>query len=439
MHVAVDVASFGYASQREVLHGVQVSLDRGETLAVLGGSGCGKSTLLRLIAGILPAKPEHRLSGSVTLFGEPARAYRGTGKLAFMFQEPTLFPNRTVRQNVALPLELRGGGDEALVDEMLAMVGLDEFAGYLPRQLSGGMRTRVAMARSFVTQPHLLLLDEPFAALDLTWKRELYASLADLRARFGTTIVMVTHDLQEAVYNANRILVLGRNGSPLDAITIERPLPRSFDFSDTVSEFTPQLEYLAHLITSDSVRKTTSRERALAVLETLGAAMRRTEPDGSADMIDLTPIRPFSDDPEISARLFHLWHVSTPAYRFQLVWDLLNFQGLSSEAHAEVARFILDNLKDFNRSTVSFYGAGSPPMILQAVEQRLRDVTVPAGKKWIYLCHLAPLGDLEEAKHLLQTVERQEDPRFVYPLARSVAVDILAQIEHEQETGVPAV
>ena len=258
--VYADISSFAYSAERTVLRRVRLDVATGDSVAVLGASGCGKSTLLRLVSGILPGDEEHALNGSVRVFGKPPEEYRKGGQLAFMFQEAALFPNRTVRENVTLPLELRGQSDPALVDQLLGIVGLEEFADYLPRRLSGGMRTRVALARSFVTRPRLLLMDEPFAALDIIWKRELYTSLSKLKEQFQATAVMVTHDLQEAVYNANRILVLGRRGSPIDLVEIDRPLPRPFDFSDTVSELTSHIDYLAHLITSDASGKTVAKQ-----------------------------------------------------------------------------------------------------------------------------------------------------------------------------------
>lgn len=249
--LAIRIGHFGYSSERAVLRDVHLNVPAQGTGAVLGVSGCGKSTLLRIIAGILPREPTHVFAGSVSMFGRPPEEYRELGKLAVMFQEPTLFPNRSVRENVALPLELMKRSDNATVDRLLGRVGLANFADILPRALSGGMRTRVALARSFVSAPEILLLDEPFAALDLAWKRELYDALHDLTAQSNATVIMVTHDLQEAVYNANVILVLGSDGTPLDTLFINRPLPRQFDFADTIAQLTPELDYLAHLISFD--------------------------------------------------------------------------------------------------------------------------------------------------------------------------------------------
>ena len=165
-----------------------------------------------------------------------------------MFQAAMLFPNRTVKQNIALPLELLGTSPTGEIDDVLSVVGLRDYADFLPHQLSGGMKTRVAMAMSFVTNPKLLMLDEPFGQLDLGWKQDLYASLADLKSRAGTTVLMVTHDLEEAVFNANRIIVLSAEGRPLDMLELTVPLPRPFAFADTVSRFTHELDHLAHLL-----------------------------------------------------------------------------------------------------------------------------------------------------------------------------------------------
>jgi len=227
-------------------------------MVVVGASGCGKSTLLRLISGILPKKDEHAMKGKIEVFGKTPDAYRTTGNLSFMFQDATLMPNRTVRENIRMPLEIRGVSNQERVKDLLETVGLESFPDYMPSELSGGMKTRVAMARSFVTEPELLLLDEPFAALDLTWKTELYQSLRNLVERFHTSIIMVTHDLQEAVYNANKVLVMGREGTKLDELQIDRAFPRPFEFGETVAELTAELQYLAKCLTDDASERAPS-------------------------------------------------------------------------------------------------------------------------------------------------------------------------------------
>ena len=199
--------SFSYLPDKQVLNKVSFSLDKGKTLAIVGVSGCGKSTLLRIIAGILPGN-KYLLEGNITVCGKTPDAYRQMGKLSFMFQEPTLMPNLTVKENITLPLKVKSVKDTRDVNDLIATVGLEEAKNYLPKQLSGGMKTRVALARSYVTFPELLLLDEPFSALDIGWKSRLYVELEKLKEITNTTIIIVTHDVQEALLLADHVIVL---------------------------------------------------------------------------------------------------------------------------------------------------------------------------------------------------------------------------------------
>jgi len=189
----------------------------GEFLSLLGPSGCGKSTALRIIAGL--SEPSR---GSVTWQGGDAR--RGIG---FVFQEPTLMPWATVLDNVFLPLKL-GGADRAAeiprVMDTLSRVGLAEFAQAYPRELSGGMRMRVSIARALVTAPRVLLMDEPFAALDEITRFKLNDDLVALWRELGMTVVFVTHSVFESVYLSERIVVMtGRPGRVSSELAIEAP------------------------------------------------------------------------------------------------------------------------------------------------------------------------------------------------------------------------
>ena len=195
------------------LDGLDLEVRQGEFLTLLGPSGCGKSTALRLIAGLM--RPSR------------GRVERGGGadELGFVFQEPTLMPWANVRANVALPLRLKrvpGREAEPRVAEALERVGLSGFADSYPRELSGGMRMRVSIARALVTRPRLLLMDEPFAALDEITRFRLNDDLLRLRAGGGLTVVFVTHSVFESVYLSSRVLVVtARPGR----VAAEIPIP----------------------------------------------------------------------------------------------------------------------------------------------------------------------------------------------------------------------
>jgi NitT/TauT family transport system ATP-binding protein len=188
---------------------IDLRVAQGEFVSLLGPSGCGKSTALRLIAGL--ASPS---SGEVTLsaganFAE-ARP-RGINRIGYVFQEPTLMPWASVRDNVGLPLQLAGvASSEAAprIEAALAQVGLADFAGHYPRELSGGMKMRASLARALVTRPEILLMDEPFAALDEITRFRLNDDLLALWRRLRMTVIFVTHSVIESVYLAQRVLVM---------------------------------------------------------------------------------------------------------------------------------------------------------------------------------------------------------------------------------------
>ncbi len=208
---AVDVT---YRDGLRAVEGVSFSLRAGEFVALVGPSGCGKSTLLRSIAGLI--QPSR---GRLTVAGlEPVRARREATRMSFVFQDPTLLPWRDVYHNIALPLELAGTGRrgpdrtqrDARVRRAIELVGLADFAGGYPAELSGGMRMRVSLARAVVTDPELLLLDEPFAALDDITRQTLNEELLSLWESRHWTGVFVTHNIAEAVFLSQRVLVLTR-------------------------------------------------------------------------------------------------------------------------------------------------------------------------------------------------------------------------------------
>ncbi len=206
------------------LTGLDLDVAAGEFLTLLGLSGCGKSTILRLIAGLETAS-----EGSIERpFPELI------ADVGFVFQEPTLMPWASVCDNVYLPLRLKREGRakaQARVDEALALVGLSGFAKAYPRELSGGMRMRVSIARALVLKPALLLLDEPFAALDEITRFRLNDDLIRLKQELGTTIVFVTHSVYESVYLSTRIAIMTpRPGRIVKEIAIAADLPRNEGF-----------------------------------------------------------------------------------------------------------------------------------------------------------------------------------------------------------------
>ena len=222
--VGVRGVSKVFANGVEALADVSLDVQAGEFLSVLGPSGCGKSTLLRLIAGL--AEPT---TGTIDWSDDSGRA-----DLGFVFQEPTLMPWATALANVALPLKLRGMAKserEARAAEALDNVGLKGFERVWPRELSGGMKMRVSLARALVVQPRLLLRDEPFAALDEITRHRLNDDLLELWQRSGVTIVFVTHSVFESVFLSQRIVVMSaRPGRVSAELAVTTPYPRSQAF-----------------------------------------------------------------------------------------------------------------------------------------------------------------------------------------------------------------
>ncbi len=208
----------GRAGDLTVLHQVDLTVAPGEFLAVLGPSGCGKSTLLRLIAGLdQPSAGEIRLGGQFVTKADP--------RCAVVFQEPRLFPWKQVAGNVAVGA--RRSKDHEGSEAWLARVGLTGFAASYPHQLSGGMAQRVALARALIGDPEVLLLDEPFAALDALTRMHMQDLLADVCRQVRPTVVMVTHDVDEALHLADRIVVMGDRPSSIIAdIPVDQPRPR---------------------------------------------------------------------------------------------------------------------------------------------------------------------------------------------------------------------
>ncbi len=200
------VFNLGAANQVDALVDIDLTVKRGEFVALIGPSGCGKSTLLRIIADLLQPT-----SGTVIVNGKSAHTARLDHDYGMAFQQSGLFEWRSVERNVELPLELKGWDKakrRARSREMLELVKLSDFAGHMPWQLSGGMQQRVAIARALASHPALLLMDEPFGALDEMTREHMQAELLSICANTATTVVFVTHSIPEAVYLADRVVVM---------------------------------------------------------------------------------------------------------------------------------------------------------------------------------------------------------------------------------------
>lgn len=215
-----------YASGTLALQGLSFDVGAREFVALLGPSGCGKSTVLRLIAGLDEASSGH--------IDSPALGSTTTRDTAFVFQDPTLMPWASVFDNVWLPLRLAGRSKaEAAtpVRQVLTLVGLGEFEAAFPAELSGGMRMRTSIARALVTQPRVLLMDEPFAALDEITRQRLNADLLAWWQSNALAVLFVTHSVFEAVFLSQRVLVMGaRPGRIVAEIAVDEPLPRTAEF-----------------------------------------------------------------------------------------------------------------------------------------------------------------------------------------------------------------
>jgi NitT/TauT family transport system ATP-binding protein len=219
--VSLESVDKRFASGLLALSGTRLQVAPGEFVALLGPSGCGKSTVLRLAAG-LDAPSAGRIDAPALTNGE--------ARTAFVFQEPTLMPWASVFDNVWLPLRLAGASRAAArarIEAVLAAVGLAEFAAAFPNELSGGMKMRVSIARALITRPQLLLMDEPFAALDEFTRQKLNSDLLDAWQQQDLAVLFVTHSVYEAVFLSQRVLVMSaRPGRVVAEVAVDAPYPR---------------------------------------------------------------------------------------------------------------------------------------------------------------------------------------------------------------------
>lgn len=246
--VELDSAAVRFRSKKidvTAIREVSLSVEPGEFVSIVGPSGCGKSTLLKLVSGLL--KPS---SGVVRLLGEPVTGPRHD--IGYVFQRAALLEWRSVRRNILLQAEMRGmpaaeAGRRA--DELIAMTGLAGFENALPHELSGGMQQRVALCRALLHRPRVLLMDEPFGALDALTRERMNVELRRIWRETGTTVLLVTHSIAEAVYLANRVVVMtARPGAVREQLPVD--LPEEREYSETLArpEFSAATAHIRRLL-----------------------------------------------------------------------------------------------------------------------------------------------------------------------------------------------
>lgn len=256
MKVELQNIRFSFESGKPVLDDISISIKASSSVSIVGSSGCGKSTLLRLICGFLPNSKHQNLSGKIfiddlELLKDKVKwqEIRSKGQVGFMFQEPSLMPHFNVEDNIYLPLKIIGNhlnGDE-IVSDYLKLTGLNNHEHKLPSQLSGGMKTRVALARTFITKPQLLLLDEPFSSLDIVWRSKLYEEVRRLKSQINTTVILVTHDIFEALFFSDEIIVLGSDQRIIEKVKISN-WSNCFTYNDVVINYNKEFVYIKELI-----------------------------------------------------------------------------------------------------------------------------------------------------------------------------------------------
>jgi len=439
MFIEAEDITFGYTPEKSILNSISFALGQTHTLSIVGASGSGKSTLLRIISGILPNANDNHLRGKTTINEQTPDEYRKSGKLAFMFQESTLMPNLTAKENIAFPLKLRGIQDDDRVQSLLQTVGLVEYADYLPRQLSGGMKTRVALARSFSTGPELLLLDEPFSALDIAWKSKLYIELEKLLRRYNTTVVLVTHDVQEALLLANHIIVLGKRGTVLHEDTISTDwsmAKRIFDISNYIKTRVYQEHFvpIQKWIMDDGVREITGRSEVDAVLNRITLVAGNGNEEWDSYQTDLLSLRKYTNDPEVNSILVDAFRKAKSLnFRYELMWEITNYRALSERVQAEVFEFYLTNLPYFSAKSAQFYQVDSARLFDTLIGTKINGdrVKFPKEKLWIYLCDMFHSTETDRVLTYLGEVAEGKVEQLDYAFARTVAQKIKQRIEDE--------
>lgn len=415
---------------KPVLKDINLSIERGESISVIGASGSGKSTLLRILSGILPTQSNEKLKGELLIDDKVPGEYVKSGQLSLMFQDPSLIPHMTVKENIGFPLKIRGEKQPLLVEELIQKIGLEKDADLLPKELSGGMKTRVALARSFVTNPDLLLLDEPFSALDVGLQLKLYKELEQLRNEYKTTVILVTHDIEEALLLSDRIAVLGKDGKLIKVESIDtdysifQRLYKKGEYLESV--YNSYLVPLEELLIRDELRHVTTKKEALRIIELVREAAG--DPQKEERIIDeriIEEIRFFTGTKEFHKILKDAYRNSeTNKFKYKLFWDLLNYPEVEQSLIDEIYSMYGRQFQEFSKLSLDYYKQ-TPDSIFDHLKQiRLGDKNIPASKSWIYLCVLASSNEKSKVDTYLREVIDGQHSNFNNDFAIKVAKEL---------------
>jgi ABC-type nitrate/sulfonate/bicarbonate transport system ATPase subunit len=411
--IEIQNLNFSFDEDNLIINDLSLSMNKGDFLSVLGASGSGKSTLLRLLSNILPANKSQILEGTVSVFGKTPKEYLDTGKLSFMFQEASLMPNLNVKENIVFPLKLRRENiDSSFVNELLEVVGLSEHSFKFPSELSGGMKTRVSLARAFVTKPELLLLDEPFSALDMTWRYELYGYLYEFTKLYNTSVIIVTHDIQEAILLGNKIFVLSKKGKQLTTREIIDSEKGDFSF-DSVNKvlednFKTILGLQNDILIDANRSKLLDRDEFDKTLNEIIESVNQNNENNKVVFEKIQQLRSLKNDPKVQEQMYDLWKKSlSKEFKFEALWFLTDFSFISTNVQEDIYQFILENddfIIDYGQNQEYFIQSE----LLLKTKNRIENPEYPETKNWLYLVN-ALLMSKGNSELVLDVVEFVED------------------------------
>jgi ABC-type nitrate/sulfonate/bicarbonate transport system ATPase subunit len=395
--IEIQNLNFSFDKDNQIINDLSLSINKGDFLSVLGASGSGKSTLLRVLSNILPIS-----DGNVSVFGKTPKEYLDTGKLSFMFQEASLMPNLNVEDNIIFPLKLRGENiDSSFVNELLEIVGLSEHSNKFPSELSGGMKTRVSLARAFVTKPELLLLDEPFSALDVSWKFELYSYLIEFAKKYNTTVILVTHDIQESIVLGDKIVVFSKKGTILRKLLPIKKDQTHFDVKSVNQTIKNNIDYFIDLqneIRINSIRSNATINEANEVVDYLLDKTRSKEKIPKHIIEQVQVVKPYILNDIVYNKLVELWNSSEQwDLKSDIMWRILDNPNASKEIHDDVYKFIVTGWDKYVQESQSEeYFQKSK--IFERTINRLQSQDYPSTKDWLYLIYLKAMSEGDSQK-----------------------------------------